>query len=138
MRKSIAFVAACVCSFSTYASTKYVECSFINGKGGVQIINVTIDDASDKAEVQFYAATADCAKNQTCSIDLYQKEVLPTVIRLTSVMFAGAITDKRIIDIDRTNLNVVTRSIFRTPEFQDETTYQGTCKMKVEESKKLL
>lgn len=102
------------------------------------IINATIDDASDKAEVQVYTTTADCAKKQTCGIDLYQKEVLPTVIRLTSATFAGQISLKRIIDIDRTNLNFVTREVFKSPDYNDEKTTEGTCKVKVDESKKLL
>jgi hypothetical protein len=138
MKKSIAFVAVCVWSFSTHASTKYIECSQTNEGGSVLIINATIDDASDKAEVQIYATTADCAKKQACGIDLYQKEVLPTVIRLTSVTFAGPISFKRTIDIDRTNLHFVTREVFKSPDYHDEKTREGTCKVKVDESKKLL
>ncbi len=90
------------------ADTKHLECKIITDKGVDQIIYATIDDSSDKAEVESFALSAECAKDRSCGIDVYNKEVLPSVLRLTNATSVGSsATYTTVIDIDRTTLSVV-------------------------------
>jgi hypothetical protein len=139
MKKVLLFIAVSVIAVSANASTKYVECEQPTDKGDVLIIKATIDDESDQAEVQLYATSAACAKSQTCGTDVYKKEVLPTVLRLTWDLQAGSILHhKTVIDIDRTTLHVVTRLTLYTQKETIKSTYTGTCKVRVETTKKRL
>lgn len=103
------------------------------------MIYATIDDASDKAEVESFALNADCAKNRSCGTNVYSKNVLPSVIRLTNIVRAGgSATYTTVIDIDRTTLSVVTRTKIDTSVGGTETTAHGQCTVKVDNSKKVL
>lgn len=131
-------ILASLMSIPAHAATKYIDCTQTNDKGVVQIINATVDDASEKAEVRLYATTAKCSQNQSCSTDIYKKEVLPTVIRLSSITAAPKVSYVTVIDIDRTSLSVVTHATLKTPIEQSEDIFTGTCKVRVDDSKKVL
>ena len=122
----------------TQAATKSLECPQTNDKGVVQVIKAVIADESDKAEVNLHATTAECAATDSCPTSVYRKETLPTVIRLTSTTYQGSISYQTIIDIDRTNLNVVTRTSLKMQGTSHETTFSGSCTLKVDNTKKLL
>lgn len=57
------------------SSTKHIDCTQITDKGVLQVIRATVDDRSDKAEVQMFATSAECAKNDSCGTDVYKKDV---------------------------------------------------------------
>lgn len=121
------------------ASTKHLECKQTTDKGVEQMIYATIDDTSDKAEVESFALSADCAKNRSCGTDVYVKDVLPSVIRLTNVMRAGgSATYTSVIDIDRSTLSVVTRTKLESSVGGSETAANGQCTVSVDNSKKVL
>jgi hypothetical protein len=135
LKKLVAVFATSAMAFSAHANTKYVECRQSDGKNDVQLIFATIDDNSDKAEVKLYATTADCAKNGTCGTDVYAKETLPTILRLTYVVSGGSLTLQHVIDINRADLSVVTRTTFAGTE----TTHAGKCEIKkIDASRKQL
>jgi|SRR5882672_10689588 len=121
------------------ASTKHLECRQTTDKGVEQMIYATIDDTSDKAEVESFALNADCAKNRSCGTKVYIKDVLPSVIRLTNVLrVGGSAAYTTVIEIDRTNLSVVTRTKLETSVGDTETTAHGQCSVRVDNSKKVL
>ena len=114
-----------------------------NNDGESEIFNATIDDASEKAEVQM--RNDYCAKTGSCSTEVYEKEVLPTVIRLTYTLKLSLEIFTRVIDIDRSSLDVVSRQalIGGVGEVggvgEAQSTFTGKCKIKkVDKSKKLL
>ena len=74
---------------ASIASTKHLECKQTTDKGVEQMIYAAIDDTADKAEVESFALSVDCAANRSCGTKVYTKDVLPSVIRLTNVMRAG-------------------------------------------------
>ena len=124
---------------SAIASTKHLECSQTTDKGVEQRIFATLDDSSDKAEVESFALSAECAKDRSCNQVIYTKDVLPSVIRLTNVMQAGgAASYTSIIDIDRTTLSVVTRTKLLTSVGNSETVARGKCTVKVDNTEKVL
>lgn len=132
---------ALIASFpvSALAGTKYLKCKQTTDKGVEQMIYVTIDDSSDKAEVESFALSADCANSRSCGTGVYTKDVLPSVIRLTDVMRAGSsATYRTTIDIDRTTLVVVTRTKLETSIGGSETTAHGQCSVTVDNSEKVL
>jgi len=121
------------------ASTKFLECTQANKAGLVQLIFAALDDDSEKAEVKLFAITAECAKDDSCGTDIYDKVRLPTVLRLTFSSIVDKVAYQAVIDIDRTNLNVITRTSLKTPIGNSETEFVGKCEVKrVEDSKKLL
>lgn len=120
------------------ASTKRLDCTQTTDKGVLQVMRATIDDNSDKAEVQMFATSAKCAANESCGTDVYKKEVLPSVIRLSAVLSPGSLSYTTIIDIDRTNLVVVTHTSLSGSGISSETTANGQCTVKVDNVKKAL
>ena len=120
------------------SSTKHIDCTQITDKGVLQVIRATVDDSSDKAEVQIFSTSAECAKNDSCGTDVYKKDVLPSVIRLSTVLSPGALSYTTIIDIDRTSLAVVTRTSLSGSGIKSETTANGQCAVKVDNAKKVL
>jgi hypothetical protein len=138
MKRLMAAIAASTMAFSANASTKYIECRQSDEKGLVHVTFATTDDDSDKAEVKSYVTTADCAKNDTCPTSVYKKDTLPTVLRLT-LTIRGSGTLQIIIDINRTDLSVVTHSSFLSSAGNSEATFAGKCEVKkIDESKKQL
>lgn len=126
-------------SFSALGSTKYIECTQSDDKAVVQTIKATVDDESDKAEVQLYATTAPCAKTESCATQIYKKETLPTILRLTSVTILPGLSHITVIDINRKNLGVVTQSSLKTKVGNSKTTHVGDCEVKtVDNSKNVL
>jgi len=124
---------------ASIASTKHLECKQTTDKGVEQMIYAAIDDTADKAEVESFALSVDCAANRSCGTKVYTKDVLPSVIRLTNVMRAGgSATYTSVIDIDRSTLSVVTRTKLETSVGGSETTARGQCTMSVDSSKKVL
>lgn len=120
------------------AETKRIECGQVTETGVSQIIIATIDDTSDKAEVQLYAHTAECAANNSCDVNIFKKETLPSIIRLSSVLSPGRLSYTTIIDIDRTDLGVVTRSTLSGVGQDHGTTARGQCTVSVVGGKKML
>jgi hypothetical protein len=129
---------ALLAPISVAAATKFVDCTQTTDKGVVQIVKATISDESDKAEVRFYAKTAKCVENDSCGSGIYKKEVLPTTIRLTNVTGSSNASYTIVIDIDRSSLGVVTHATFRSAVSNSEMIATGTCKVRVDETKKLL
>lgn len=119
-------------SFQVIGSTKHLQCTQTNDENVTQVINAVISDGSEKAEVQLYATTAKCASTESCSTDLFEKIVLPTIIRLTylDVSTLTGTTISHVIDIDRKDLRVVTRSSFKTEIGNSDDTFLGHCKIK--------
>lgn len=139
MNRSVLFSALLLLPAAAGASTKYLECRQATDKGVEQLIYATIEDTSDKAEVELFALSADCAKDRSCGTDVYAKDVLPSVIRLTHVMRAGGSTTyTSTIDIGRTTLSVVTRTKLSTSIGGSETIAHGQCTLRVDNSKKVL
>ena len=136
VRKALLFALAI--PFLAQAETKRIECGQVTDTGVSQIIVATIDDASDKAEVQLYAHTAECAANNSCDTNIFKKDTLPTVIRLSSSLSPGRLSYTTIIDIDRTDLSVVTRSTLSGVGQPHETTARGHCTVSVVPGKKVL
>lgn len=118
--------------------TKHLECKQTTDKGVEQMIYATIDDSSDKAEVELFALSVLCAKNRSCGTDIYAKVVLPSVIRLTKLTAGGSSTYTKVIDIDRTTLSVVTRTELKTSNEVSGNTAYGKCSVSVDRSEKLL
>lgn len=137
MKMIVAFVLVCMLSFSANAATKYVDCTQTDGQGKVLYVHATISDSSDEAEVQAYMAGAQCAKDKACETGVYKKDAPPTVMRLTQLQ-VGDIALSYIIDINRSNLSVVTRSTLRLFDKITRDTFTGTCTVKVDESKNIL
>ena len=139
MKCWIFFAAVSLLPASAYADTKNLECKLTTDKGVEQMIYAKIDDTSDKAEVELFAVSAACATNRSCGTRVYVKDVLPSVIRLTSATHAGgSVALTTVVDIDRTTLAVDTRSKLETSAGRSETTARGQCSVTVDSSKKLL
>jgi hypothetical protein len=139
MNRLIAMIVFSTVTFSAHAASKYIQCRQSNEKDAVQVIVATIDDDSDKAEVKLYALTADCAKNDSCDTSVYNKQTLPTILRLTLTIATPDATLQRVIDINRTDLSVVSRSSLMISTGNSDTTFTGKCSVtKVDQSKKLL
>jgi hypothetical protein len=122
---------------SVNAATKYLECTQAGGQGRVLHIHATLSDSSDKAEVQLYYDGAPCIKSNDCSTNIFNKDVLPTVMRLTKTE-VGEIASSYIVDIDRSNLSVVTRSKERLFDKVTNDTFTGTCTVKILDAKSIL
>lgn len=124
----------------TIASTKQLECKQTTNTGVDQIIYIKIDDDSDKAEVELFALSAECAKNRSCGIDVYNKDVLPSVIRLTQILSLpdthGGTFYKHMIEIDRSTLSVIYRSSFESFVGNTETIAHGQCEVQIDKPKK--
>jgi hypothetical protein len=133
-----AFVFLMVASALAFANNKVLNCTQGNAQGVTQVLKATIADTADKAEVQKYATTAECASKGTCITYVYKKDMLPSVIRLTSATYVGGVTHSETIDIDRVTLAVTTKTVLKAPNGESETSFSGTCKLTVEESKKVL
>lgn len=106
--------------------------------GVTQSVRAVIDDASDKAEVQKYAITAECASKNTCATYVFRKDTLPTAIRLSSATIVGGVSYVETMDIDRTSLMITSRSVLKAPNGESETIFSGSCKLTVDDSKKIL
>lgn len=121
------------------AATKRLECKQTTDKGIEEMIFATIDDTSAKAEVESFALSAECAKDRSCGTNVYDKDVLPTMIRLTNTLKAGGLASyTTVIDVDRTTLSVVTRTTLSTSVGSSESLASGQCTVKVDDSKKVL
>ena len=129
---------SCFLAFPAVASTKLIECRQSSDSGVVQIVRATIDDTSEKAEVQVFATTAECAKNDACPTAIYRKELLPSVLRLTTMTSTTGLSYEKTIDIDRKTLNVSTRSSLKTTAGDTDMTLTGTCTITIDNSKKQL
>lgn len=139
MNRWILAVALASLPVAATADTKHLECKQTTDKGVEQMIYASIDDTSNKAEVQSFALSADCAKSRSCGTDVYTKDVLPSVIRLTSVLRdGGSATYTTVIDVDRTTLSVVTRTTFESSVGGSETIARGRCTLRVDKSEKVL
>ena len=138
MMTKILIAVALVIPASTYAATKHIECTQTTDKDVVQTVRATLDDTSDKAEVQFFATSADCAKSDSCEINIFKKDVLPSVIRLTSIISPGSLSYSTTIDIDRASLDVVTHTLLTGSGINSESTAHGKCSVKVVKSKNVL
>jgi len=122
------------------ADIKRLDCMPSNATAGY-VVHAVIDDATDKAEAQVYGNGAQCASSKSCETAVYQKDVLPSVIRLTRTQDFGPLAGfviATVVDIDRTTLSVTLRVSTKSSGGNTESTYTGTCKMTVDESKKLL
>jgi hypothetical protein len=123
---------------SATAATKYISCDQMSTGGEQFVTNATIGDESEEAEVELYSTTAACAKNHSCGTQVYKKKVLPSVIRLVEIIVQGELRMTTTIDINRSTLGVVTvLSLSGTPGTAD-TRLSGTCKVRIEQAKKLL
>jgi hypothetical protein len=132
-------IAIMVSAGSANASTKFLECKQSDSSGVVQLIFAAVDDDSDKAEVKLYAVTAECAKDDSCGTDVYDKVILPSVLRLTFSSVVDKVVYEKVIYIDRAKLSVVTRSSLRTPVGNSDKTFFGQCELKkVDQSEKVL
>lgn len=125
-----------------FAATKSLECRLnIPERSALQTMLVTLDDDSDKAEVVIKNDDTDCSKpNIMCAAEIYQKSVLPSVIRLTKSSYLSTldISSSHTIDIDRTTL-AVTSHLVMTGARNMDTTLSGSCLIqKVDAAKKLL
>lgn len=135
MKKSIIIVGLMVIPSLAVAATKHLECTHHNSENKIIITKATIDDESDKAEVKSYGVGAPCLNTNSCTTEIYNKETLPTVIRLTWFKrITSDLSVSAIIDVNRENLSLVKRETF----LGKESTYLGTCEVKVDETKKLL
>ena len=124
---------------AAFAVTKNIECRQTTDKNMEQVIYAKVDDESNKAEVEFFGLSAECAQERTCGIKIYAKDTLPSVISLTSVTHAGlSASYTTIIDINRTDLTVVTRTKLELPTGISESTAHGKCTVKSAKSPKLL
>lgn len=139
MIRWILTVAVVIATPAAFAVTKNIECRQTTDKNMTQVIYAKVDDESDKAEVEFFGLSAECAKERTCGIKIYAKETLPSVIRLTNVVHAGlSATYTTLIDINRTDLTVVTRTKLELPTGVTESIAHGKCTVKSAKSQKLL
>ena len=140
MKSIICFCASFSVALPALAATKHLECLQRNNEGSAQLVRATIDDDSENAEVQRHPLDADCNSSDACATEIYEKTVLPSVIRLSNFKGAPGMTYSVVIDIDRTNLKIITRSSLSstvTSSFSSE--YHGSCELKkMEKSKKLL
>jgi hypothetical protein len=137
MKKIVLAVTLSIIAFSANASTKYLECRQSSETTGVVLVLfATIDDDSDRAEIKMYSTTSVCMNGDTsCTTDLYKKEILPTVLRLTSNKVIQSFSLRTVIDINRQDLTVVMREFVNGAE----NTFVGKCAVKkTDESKKLL
>jgi hypothetical protein len=135
MKPSIIGIVLSVLTFSVAADTKHLNCNQINSSGDKLIVNAVIDDQSDMAEVEYFMLDSPCDKSKTCKVEIYAKQGLPSVIRLSK-------TDRlesKVIDINRTDLSINTRSVLDFMGSKTETLYKGKCSIvKVDSSNKLL
>ena len=138
MKQATVLVIAWLAPMLASASTKFIECAITTDSGLAQVLKATIADESEKAEVQFYATNAECMANNSCGVEIYRKEVLPTIIRLTRVLQAPGATYTTEFDIDRSSLQLTTDTNLVTSVGNSETHATGTCKVRVDETKKLL
>jgi hypothetical protein len=138
--KSIALLLVATAGVCTdlCAATKILNCTQTSSQGVTQVVRATLDDASEKAEVLKYATTAECATRNTCETYVFRKDTLPSVIRLSSATNVGGVSYVETIDIDRASLAITTKSVLKAPNGQSETTFAGSCKLTVDDSKKIL
>ncbi len=115
-------------------STKVIECTLTHDMGSApHNIRITINDNSDKAEVQPSSSTAKCLADHTCPIYFYSKDVLPSVIRFSRVDPRWGYTT--IIDVDRTKLTVGYEEYVISGSL---TTAHGKCHVRIEPNKNIL
>lgn len=121
------------------AKTKLLECVQFSNNGDKPLdVFITLDDSSDKAEVLMYAKDAECVQTQNCPKLVFNKVVLPSVIRLISVDVVGEITQNQLIDLNRTTLKITTRDTMKSPVGDITRSFVGTCKMSIAKSPKKL
>lgn len=126
----ILVLALALLPFAAAASTKDITCTQTTDKGVAQMIYVKVDGTLDNAEVESFAVTADCAKDRSCGTNVYKKDVLPSVIRLTNVTRVGALSYATTIDINRSTLAVVTHTVLSTSVGTSKTVAHGKCTVK--------
>jgi hypothetical protein len=124
------------------ASIKNLDCNMYDHEdGGEKVLKVIIDDKSNKAEVLRYSEKYECAKDQSCKAELFEKEVLPTTIRLSLSKIKKWSSYIEVIDIDRFNLQVVNNLRINVDEPQNikvDQTWLGECSLKEVRTKKLI
>ncbi|TDK23741.1 hypothetical protein E2F46_09410 [Luteimonas aestuarii] len=110
------------------AGTTHLECVQTTHDGVEQRIHAALDDSTEQAAVELYARDAACAAERACGGQVYAKQMLPDVIRLTLVAGeAGDAMYSSQIDIDRSDLSVVTLTTFDTFFGVTESTARGQC-----------
>ncbi|WP_146096744.1 hypothetical protein [Xanthomonas arboricola] len=135
----VLFAAFLLLPLPSGAVTKNLECKQITDKGVEQMVFATLDDSAYKAEVDSFALSADCAKERSCGVKIYDKEVLPSVIRLTNILrVGGEASYTTVTDIDCSTLSVTTRTKFISSVGRNETKAIGSCTVKVDNIDKVL
>jgi hypothetical protein len=132
------YMSSMLLSGLTLADTKQLSCTQQNDDGIIQVVKITLDDAAEKAEVLLYGQSAECAKTMTCETKLYQKEVLPNAIRLKQADVVGSLVYGTVIDVDRTSLDIATKTSLDSPVGKVDDYFSGSCSMTVQDTKKLL
>lgn len=139
MRALFINLSIAILSFPAVASTKLLDCLQTSTKNITQAVRVVMDDNSNKAEVTLYAVTADCAKNNSCPTYIYRKEVLPSVIRLsTGTESPDSMTLIRLLEIDRQSLAISSRFFVGSTSKPPTMILSGTCKLTTLEEKRKL
>jgi hypothetical protein len=132
-------IALLIDAAGAYAATKFLECRVARpNKDPSQTILVTLDDASDHAEIVVANDGDACTKSATCDTEVLAKTVLPSVIRLTKSTVNSMFSSSTVIDIDRSTLGISSH-VQMTGAANSDNTLTGHCEIKkVDESKKLL
>lgn len=120
-----------------HADTRQFDCKQTTNTGVEQVVHITISEASDAAEVALYAISADCARQNTCGTEVFRKTMLPSVLRLTNTKVIGRLHYSRVIDIDRSNLRITSRTDLRADKETSSTEAVGTCKLSTPPAKRL-
>ena len=130
MNKLLAITTIATLPLATYASTKYLECEQSNEDETILRVKVGLDNSAKRAEVLMHALTAECAKTDVCRNKLYRKEVLPSIIRLTSLeVISSSVSYSAVIDINRKNLNITTVTNLKGADGDFLKHYKGSCKI---------
>ncbi|WP_146122011.1 hypothetical protein [Burkholderia multivorans] len=110
------------------AATRLLTCPQTNKEGDSQTVFITLDDNSNRAEVVVQFKGKDCSNpgERSCDAIVFEKNVLPSVIRLTRN--GGQMVS--IMDIDRKNLQVNWHREQQFPGQIWESNYAGTCSIK--------
>ncbi|ATG73662.1 hypothetical protein AN401_07160 [Zobellella denitrificans] len=128
----------------SHAETRYLDCVLHNEESKNNTLHIIIDDDSDKAEVVQHLGTSECIKDRSCPTQLFNKEVLPTFIRLSKSSITSFSSYVHTIEIDRTNLQTVVHlnididESSSNPKMKSHNTWVGHCDLQANPAKKLL
>ena len=129
MYQLVALVALLGISFAAVAEVKLLECPFVKKDGKSGMLRIWIDEQSAMAEVQ------EEPTHSGYKI-LYNKEVLPSTIRLSTTFLPGI---WEIIDIDREDLTATVFVLTTDPDAVPLLDYTAKCELKkIDEPKKQL